>query len=552
VALQETDETLTGDDAGDHGFLSMAPAGRAEWRLALSTMAGLAALFAIAAPFAGVLLARVDAFIPAYQSATAINDLITAVLLLGQYGFIRARALLALASGYLFTAMLAVLHALSFPGLITPTGWLGAGPQTTAWLFVFWHSGLPLAVMAYVLLKASHPRVDDPSGPAWPAVLGAIVSVAAVVAAVVLLSTVGESWLPVIILDNKTVGWMPLRAACLLSVIALAALWMRRPLAVLDLWLMVVMCASAFEVALTSLLNVGRFYLGFYAGRMYGLFAASFVLVVLLLETSMLYGRAARAFRIERRERERRLRELQSELVHLGRVSKMGEMVTALSHEVNQPIAAITNYIRAGELLTERGETEKGLSAFRKAAEQATRCAEVVRRVRGFLTKEKSETSGRRLESLANAIEEAQALALLAPGGAGVTIKLQLDPIAAEAVIDKVQIQQVLLNLTRNAAEAMSESPVREVVISTAALADRSIEVRVADTGPGLAVEVRAKLFKPFVSTKTNGMGVGLSICRTIVDAHGGRMWASDNPRGGTIFHFTLPPAEAEAGAAAR
>ena len=530
----------------------MAQAGRAEWRFAFSTMAGLATLFAIAAPFAGVLLARVDAFIPAYQSAAAISDLITAVLLLGQYGFIRARALLVLASGYLFTAVLAVLHALSFPGLITPTGWLGAGPQTTAWLFVFWHTGLPLAVIAYVFLKASHPRVDDASSPAWPAVLAAIVSVAAVAAAAVLLATVGEDWLPVIILDNKTVGWMPLRAACLLSVIAFAALWTRRPLTVLDLWLMVVMCASTFEVALTSLLNVGRFYLGFYSGRLYGLFAASFVLVVLLLETSTLYGRAARAFRIERRERERRLRELQLELIHLGRVSEMGQMVTALSHEVNQPLAAITNYIRAGERLIERGETEKGLGAIRKAVEQASRCAQVVKRVRGFLSKEKSEPSGesgRRLESLANAIEEAQALASLAPGGSDLTIKLQLDPIATEAVIEKVQFQQVLLNLIRNAAEAMQESPVREIVISTAALADRTIEVSVADTGPGLPAEVRAKLFKPFVSTKSGGMGVGLSICRTIVDAHGGRMWASDNPRGGTIFHFTLAPGEAEASA---
>jgi len=300
------------------------------------------------------------------------------------------------------------------------------------------------------------------------------------------------------------------------------------------------MCAWSFDVALSSVLNAARFDLGFYAGRLYGLLAASFVLIVLLLETSALYGRAARAFRIELRDRERRLRELQAELVHLARVSEMGQMVSALAHEVNQPLSAIGTYIRAGQLFTEQRESEKGRAAFQNAAEQATRAAQILQRLRRFLAKEKSE---RKPEKLATVIDEVRALALIGARDQGIKIKikLRLDPAVAEAVIDKIQIQQVLLNLTRNAIEAMAAGPRREIVIATSMLADRMLEISVADTGPGLAEAVRARLFQPFLTTKTDGMGVGLSICRTIVEAHGGRMWATDNLGGGTVFHLTVP-----------
>ena len=138
-------------------------------------------------------------------------------------------------------------------------------------------------------------------------------------------------------------------------------------------------------------------------------------------------------------------------------------------------------------------------------------------------------------------IDEVRALALLAAKEQDVSIALQLDPAAREAFIDKIQIQQVLLNLTRNAAEAMAASARREIVISTGLQSDGMVEMSVADTGPGLAEEVRAKLFQPFISTKSDGMGVGLSICRTIIEAHGGRIWATDNPGGGTVFHLTVP-----------
>jgi signal transduction histidine kinase len=430
---QRIEESASRDGGSDgHEFLSTLPAGRVETRLALAVTLISVVVFGLAAPFAQVPLARIDAFIPAYQSATAINDLITAILLLGQYSIVRSRALLVLAGGYLFTAAIAVVHALTFPGVVSATGLLGSGVQTTAWLFMFWHAGFPIAVIAYAVLKARDRDVDHPGGRSSPSILAAMVIVAIAVCALTLAATAGESLLPAVMLGNKMAGSIShllFGAIWLLSPLALVMLWLRRPHTVLDVWLMVVMCAWSFDVALSSVLNAARFDLGFYAGRLYGLLAASFVLIVLLLETSALYGRAARAFRIERRERERRLRELQAELVHLARVSEMGQMVSALAHEVNQPLSAIGTYIRAGQRFTEHGEPEKGQAAFQNAAEQTARAAQILQRLRRFLAKEKSE---RKPENLTTVIEEVRALALIAATDQGIRIKinLRLEPAA--------------------------------------------------------------------------------------------------------------------------
>src|SRR5712692_4720718 len=242
-------------------FLSTLPAERGERRLALAAVLTSLGVCLAAAPFAKTPLAPVGAFIPIYESALVINDLITAVLLFGQFGILRSRALLVLASGYLLTAFIAVAHALTFPGLFSPTGLLGAGPQSTAWLYMFWHGGFPLLVIAYALLKGEARGMPGTRGRARaPAGMAVVSSV-----------------------------WV-------LSLVALAVLWLRRPHSVLDLWLMVVMCAWIFDIALSAVLNAGRFDLGFYAGRVYGLLAASFVLIVLLLENGKLYVRLVEAF----------------------------------------------------------------------------------------------------------------------------------------------------------------------------------------------------------------------------------------------------------------
>jgi signal transduction histidine kinase len=278
-------------------FLSTLPAGGRERRRALVVVAVSAAIFVAAVPFAKVQLAPVWAFIPIYESVLVVNDLITAVLLFGQFGFLRSRALLVLASGYLFTAFIAVAHALTFPGLFAPTGLLGAGPQSTAWLYMFWHGGFPLFVMAYALLKDHGRETNRTHSSASVAILFSVAAVLVIVCGLTLLATMGQDSLPAIMQGNQYTPTMigVVSSVWLFSLLALFALWRRRPHMVLDLWLMVVMCAWFFDIALSAVLNAGRFDLGFYAGRIYGLLAASFVLMMLLIENSVLYGRLVEA-----------------------------------------------------------------------------------------------------------------------------------------------------------------------------------------------------------------------------------------------------------------
>jgi two-component system sensor kinase FixL len=244
----------------------------------------------------------------------------------------------------------------------------------------------------------------------------------------------------------------------------------------------------------------------------------------------------------ERQQTEARLQELQSELVHISRLTAMGEMASTLAHELNQPLSAIANYMKGSRRLLEGGTDERSAmmrDAMDKAAEQAMRAGQIIRRLRDFVARGESE---RRVESVKKLVEEASALALVGAKDQGIRVRFVFDPAVDLVLADKVQIQQVLLNLMRNAIEAMEASAKRELVVAATAAEDEedTVTIGVADTGPGIATEMASQLFQPFVTTKRHGMGVGLSISRTIIDAHGGRIWADGNPGGGTIFRFTL------------
>ena len=520
-------------------LLSALPASQSERRLAYGVILASVAAFAVIAPFAQVKLPPVAAFIPIYQSALTLNDLITAALLFCQFGIARQRSLLVLACGYVFTAGMTVAHTLSFPGLFAPSGLLGAGPQTTAWLYMFWHGGFPLAVIVYTLLDRGPDRLGWPQG---RAIVASVLATLLVVVGLMALTTVGQSLLPSIMEGN---GYTPvmifvISSVWALSCLALVFLWLRRPHSVLDIWLMVVMCAWLFDIALSAVLNAGRYDLGFYAGRIYGLMAASFVLMVLMAEITALYSRLARSMAAERDQRERRLREAQALLAHVSRSSEIGHMAPALTHEMNQPLTAIMNYLEAGRGLLQAGQSGKAEEAMQKASEQVHRAGQILARLRTFLAREDPE---RNIENVGDIVTEANALASASAKNSDVDIVLKFEPAISEVVVDKIQVQQVLLNLIRNAVGAMADGPRRNLTIAAASGIDGMVEVSVADTGSGLSPEVRAKLFQPFTSTKAGGMGVGLSICRIIIESHGGRLWADDNVDGGTIFRFTLPGA---------
>ncbi len=243
----------------------------------------------------------------------------------------------------------------------------------------------------------------------------------------------------------------------------------------------------------------------------------------------------------DRQQTEARLQELQSELVHMSRLTAMGEMASALAHELNQPLSAIANYMKGSRRLLEHSSDERATmlrDAMDKAGEQALRAGQIIRRLRDFVARGESE---RRVEDVKKLAEEASALALVGAKDRGVRVRFNFAPRLDFVLADKVQIQQVLLNLIRNAIEAMEESDRRELLVATAAAADNMVEISVADTGSGISPDIAEQLFQPFITTKRHGMGVGLSISRTIIEAHGGVIAARPNSGGGTVFSFTLP-----------
>ena len=246
----------------------------------------------------------------------------------------------------------------------------------------------------------------------------------------------------------------------------------------------------------------------------------------------------------ERKTAEERLRLLQDELSHVARLTEMSQFSAALAHELNQPLTAILNYMNVAKrlLATADGPQTKAQEALAKAGEQAQRAGQIIRRLRDFVEKRDSK---RTVENINTIAEDAIALGLVGTKATDITLRTEFAPNSPPVLVDRVQIQQVMVNLLRNASEAMADSPRRELTVTTAGIDASAVEVAVADTGPGIPDEVASRLFKPFVTTKPTGMGIGLAISHTIVEAHGGRLRMTPNRGGGTVFHFDLPAAPA-------
>jgi signal transduction histidine kinase len=382
-------------------LISTAPARPSDRRVALAVVVVSTFVFLALIPFADVALPKLGAFIPAYESALAITDFVTAILLFAQFGIVRSRALLLLACGYLFTCLITIPHALSFPGAFAPTGLLGAGPQTTAWLYMFWHSGFPIAVTGYALLKTDRQPEAMP-----PAIF--ILATIGLVCGLALVAFAGGHVLPPII-DGTHYSPLArgfLGSVWLLSLIALAALWTRRPHSLLDLWLMVVMCAWVYDIALSAVFNAGRFDLGFYAGRVYGLMAASFVLVVLLAETTWLYGRLAAsrgrlrdyATTLESRVRERtgaleqsnaalrretaERKQTEAQLVQAQKMEAIGNLTGGMAHDFNNLLGVIIGNL---DLLRDLpADNQDAGEMIRDSLDAALRGADLTRRLLAF------------------------------------------------------------------------------------------------------------------------------------------------------------------------
>ena len=244
----------------------------------------------------------------------------------------------------------------------------------------------------------------------------------------------------------------------------------------------------------------------------------------------------------ERQQAQLRLHELQSELAHVGRVSEMGTLASALAHELNQPLTAMANYYEGARDLLDTSPDPETLAEIREAldeaAQQAIRAGQIVRRLRDFMAHGEIE---RAPHDLAKIVNESNALALVGSREHGIDVQVELGASERQVLVDRIQIQQVLVNLIRNAVDAMLDSPEKSLTVRTADAPDGMVQLSVEDSGGGISEAVASQLFQPFVTSKQSGMGIGLSICRTIVEAHGGRIWSEPRKGGGTIFHFTLP-----------
>jgi signal transduction histidine kinase len=512
-------------------ILSSLSPSSAQKRVALGVVLLLVvSFFIIAGPLSTVQVMRIDAFVPVYATAIFVNDSITAVLLFAQFSILRSRALLAISSGYLFTALISIPWILTFPGVFAPGGLLGAGLQSTAWLYIVWHSGFPTFVIAYALLNNSDPTKRLWQGAVHAGILSSIAITAGIVCVAALVVTAGHKLLPGLMLDGVHFSVLQSYAAgfaILLSVLAIILLWTRRR-SLLDLWLMVVMCAYVIEMCLISFPVPARYSIGWYGGRICGFLSASLVLFVLLYEITTLYARLLRAVLAQRRERAARL--------------MTGEAVSAsIAHEVKQPLSAMIVNAGTGLRWLNRStpDLEQAKAAFKRIASDGDRAGAVIGSIRALFKKDVPARTPLDVNAL---IREALALMRGELQTHRVSVQAEINEELPPVRADRVQLQQVLVNLIANAIDSMAATNTARVLCVRSKVHDSgSVLVSVEDTGTGIDPKDIEHIFDPLFTTKSHGMGMGLSICRSIIEAHEGQLWASPNRSQGAAFQFTLP-----------
>lgn len=521
----DTIDKLSADEAfgGEIGLINFQPTAR-QSRFALGAVVLIFFTVATVAPFASITLPIFAAFIPFLNATILVTDLITAILLFAQFSISRSRALLVLAVGYLFTALIVIPHALTFPGAFSPTGFLGAGLQTTAWLYIFWHFGFPAALSVYALLK------QDPSGfrGSIRSAIGRCVAITVgIVFALTVVAIAGDQYLPRLFSSARnltTLGAFVPLVDLLFCALSLILLWVHRR-SILDLWLMVVVCAMSGELALT----VVRFSLGFYVSRVLSIATSTIVLVILLAETTGLYTRLARANAMLRRERDNKLMNLEA-------------AVASISHEVKQPLAAIV--MRGSTALRFLGYTppdvDKARSALNKIVAEGRRASEIFDDIRDLFRSSNHQRTTLDMNEIISSIVQSLHVEL---ADHGIEVQTELQPELPIIWGHPGQLRDVLLNLIRNAIEAMEagEGKPRVLRLTTERRPNDGIGIKVTDTGPGIDPEKLDTIFDAFVTTKSQGMGLGLAICRMIVERHGGQLLASSAEGGGAQFEIILP-----------
>ncbi len=489
------------------------------------------AIFCIAAPFAHLPLPRVTAFIPVYATAMAITNLIAAALIFAQFWVARWTWLLVLACGFFFYALIAVPYALTFPEAFAPSGLLGAGPQTAAWISACWQLGSPMFLIIAILARGSRETTGLWQGSPGPAIALGIALITAIVCGLTWAVVANNHMLPLIYIyrvphHNNLNLFLPMIA---LSIIALVLLWVRQQ-SVLDLWLMVMCSTWLFQLTLAGILSGSRYTLGWYAGFSFELAATFFVLLLFLSETTALYANLARAS-IQRRG------------ARHARQIAMDAMAASLGHEIRQPLTAVLASAETGALQLRKSEPDLKdvLATLGNIDAEARRISDIIGGVRTMF---KGSAHDRQLLDINKVVRDALASVDLEMRQQRVTVRADLDSDLPPVLADSGQLHQVFLNLIANALEAMAAVADRPSVLrlSSCIVTDSSeVGVTVEDTGVGIADKDSSRILEPFFSTKAKGTGVGLTICKVIIEAHGGSLQACANEPHGTIFRVALP-----------
>jgi signal transduction histidine kinase len=461
--LQKRIAVLPGPPDEHQLLLATLPPSKGQIRLALGVVLALLVALAFTIPFTNVQLPRIDAFIPAFETAIAFNDLVTAALLFAQFSILRWRSLLVLANGFLFTALIVVPHALTFPGAFAPTGLLGAGLQSTAWLYYFWHAGAPLAVIGYVLLKDVDNRAAKLQRSPATVIGWSMALVILIVCVLTWIAIEADTFLPRIMAGsveaNRTVLALIGLLIAALNAVALVLLWVRRR-SVLDLWLMVMCCAWLAETLVTAFV-AGRFTFGFYASRLYAFVAVFWVLLTLLSETMTLYSNLVYSALRRRSNSE-------------GRQIAMDAMAASIAHEVSQPIGAMSFNSEAAIMLL--SQTPPNIDEARAALEaivsDGTRAAMVIASLRSMF---KRDTPQRTRFDVNDLLQEVPKLVDADLWSHKITVAIELRESLPQLRADRVQLQQVFLNLFMNAIEAMRPLPTESGCCESGRISSRTV-----------------------------------------------------------------------------
>jgi signal transduction histidine kinase len=515
-------------------WLSTTPATPLQRRQTLTVMGLLLVVNIVVVPLASVRLPEIQPFIPIIQAIIFVADFVTAVLLFTKFALIHSRALLVLASGYLFTTFIIIPHTLTFPGLFAPDGLLGAGFQTTAWLYVIWHLGYPTAVIGYAALKDTPAPKDATQLSALSSIFWSVAIVIGLVCAITWGATAGDKHLPRLFLDRTTYAPLVFYVGLVSAIVcglAFFLLWTRQR-SVLDQWLLIAVFAALLELGTVTFFSIGRFDVGWYWVRFLGVISSTVLLIGLLTQTTTLYAKLALTTRALKRERD-------SGLVNIEAV------LASVAHEVKQPLTTVAMSAAAARrwLQREPPDVAEARQLINETERAGLLTSEVFDNIRGLF---RGADQGQPINLNELVLEVRGALSRELQSH-GISTSEQL--LAELPLINghKGQLREVLLNLVQNAIDAMgtvADRP-RKLRLETAQDEDKKIIIiTIEDSGPGIDPQKMASIFDRYFTTKEHGIGLGLAISRMIIDHHAGKILVSSNPGHGTQFRIVLPISE--------